>query len=223
MSYEDSNELNDYSPVDVMEYLIQKLESRYESILNFNKLIDTLNSSDSFYSLRKDFKLLFNDLEEDFRQGIFSIKALTAQNKKILDDLKIINKENKKITDQLNSVLSENKNLKLQIIKFKDDKSPEIKKENSKKNIKLNDYDKYENNYDNDNDYDNKKINYMHKNSKKNNMEKKEIEQFRKNNYEFEQLSNVKNIMDNMKQNKLKLKMAIEQHFTNNQDNENDN
>ena len=220
MSYEDSNELNDYSPVDVMEYLIQKLESRYESILNFNKLIDTLNSSDSFYSLRKDFKLLFNDLEEDFRQGIFSIKALTAQNKKILDDLKIINKENKKITDQLNSVISENKNLKLQIIKFKDDKSPEIKKENSKKNIKLNDYDKYENNYDND--YDNKKINYMHKNSKKN-MEKKEIEQFRKNNYEFEQLSNVKNIMDNMKKNKLKLKMAIEQHFTNNQDNENDN
>ena len=63
----------------------------------------------------------------------------------------------------------------------------------------------------------------MHKNSKKNNMEKKEIEQFRKNNYEFEQLSNVKNIMDNMKKNKLKLKMAIEQHFTNNQDNENDN
>ena len=29
--------------------------------------------------------------------------------------------------------------------------------------------------------------------------------------------------MDNMKKNKLKLKMAIEQHFTNNQDNENDN
>ena len=29
--------------------------------------------------------------------------------------------------------------------------------------------------------------------------------------------------MDNMKKNKLKLKMAIEQHFTNNQDIENDN
>ena len=46
----------------------------------------------------------------------------------------------------------------------------------------------------------------------------KQIEQLKKNNYEFEQLSNVKNIMDNMKKNKLKLRMAIEQHFTNTQD-----
>ena len=46
-------------------------------------------------------------------------------------------------------------------------------------------------------------------------MEQKEIDQFKKNNYEFEKLSNVKNIMDNMKKNKLKLKLAIEQHFNN--------
>ena len=221
MSYEESNDLDEYSVIDIMEYLIKKLESRYNSILQFNKLIDTSNSSDSFFTLRKDFKLLFNDLEEDFRQGIFSIKALTKQNKKILDDLKIINKQNKNLTEQLNDILSENKNLKLQIIKFKDNNSYEIKNENSKQNIKRkDDYDKYENNYEND--FNNKQINYSNKNYIKNN-DKKEIEQFRKNNYEFEQLSNVKNIMDNMKKNKLKLKMAIEQHFTNKQNNDNDN
>ena len=32
----------------------------------------------------------------------------------------------------------------------------------------------------------------------------KKMEQYKKNNYEFEQLSNVKNIMDNMKKNKMK-------------------
>ena len=56
-------------------------------------------------------------------------------------------------------------------------------------------------------------------NRKRNN--EKQIEQMKKNNYEFEQLSNIKNIMDNMKKNKLKLRMAIEQHFTNNQDSDN--
>ena len=220
MSYEESNELDEYSVIDIMDYLIKKLESRYNSILQFNKLIDSSNSSDSFFALRKDFKLLFNDLEEDFRQGIFSIKVLTKQNKKILDDLKIVNKQNKNLTEQLNDVLSENKNLKLQLIKFKDNNSYQIKKDNSKQNIKRkDDYDKYENNYEND--FNNKQINYSNKNYIKNN-DKKEIEQFRKNNYEFEQLSNVKNIIDNMKKNKLKLKMAIEQHFTNNKDNDND-
>ena len=220
MSYEESNELDDYSAIDIMEYLVKKLESRYNSILQFNKLIDTSNSSESFFALRKDFKLLFNDLEEDFRQGIFSIKALTKQNKKILDDLKIINKQNKNLTEQLNDILSENKNLKLQILKYKDNDFSQIKKDNSKQNIKRrDDYDKYENNIEND--FNNKKINYSNKNYNKKN-DSKEIEQFRKNNYEFEQLSNVKNIMDNMKKNKLRLKMAIEQHFTNNKDNDND-
>ena len=42
-------------------------------------------------------------------------------------------------------------------------------------------------------------------------------------NYELDQLSNVKNIMDNMKKNKLKLKNAIEQHFINTKNIDNDN
>ena len=209
MSYEESNRLNDNSFVEIMGYLIQKLESRYEIIIKFNQMLDTSNSSDEFFSLKNDLKLLFNDLEEDFRQGVFAIKALTSQNKKIMDNLKIKTNENINILERLNNTLSENKNLKLELIKLKDKNRPEIKKNKSKRDINLrHNYEKFDNNIIND--FMNKKRNYSTRN-----VVKKQIEKLKKNNYEFEQLSNIKNIMDNMKRNKLKLKMAIEQHFTN--------
>ena len=216
MFVEEQNCLNDYNVSEVMEYLSQKLESRYNSIIKFNELINTSGTPEAFFSLRKDFKLLFNDLEEDFKQGIFAIKALTAQNKNLIEDLKIKNKENKNITEQLNNIISENKSLKLQMIKSKDKKSPEKKKEN-KKDINLNRKEDIKFEKKNENVIDNKNRNYEYRNNI-NIDEKKQKEQFNKNNYELEQLSNVKNIMDNMKKNKLKLKMAIEQHFTNNKD-----
>ena len=217
MSFDESNQLYDNSFVDVMQYLMRKLESRYNSIIRYNKLLDTSDSPNSFFSLRRELKLLFNDLEDDFRQGIFAIKALTRQNKKIIDELKIKNEENKNLVDQLNGILSENKNLKVNIIKTKENNIP-LKKTNSKKDINLRgEYENYEDEPEDDN-Y--KKRNYSAKINNRN-MERDEIEKFKKNNYEFEQLSNVKNIMDNMKKNKLKLKMAIEQHFTNNQNNDN--
>ena len=217
MSFEQTGKFNDYLVEEVMKYLVQKLETRYNSIIKFNKLLDTSNSSEAFYSLKKDFKLLFNDLEEDFRQGIFAIKALTSQNIKILDELKIKKNENKKIAEQLDFILSENKNLKMELIKFNENSSPKIIKNNSEKDINVRgQYNKYEN------ENSNKKRNYTTKSNNRN-MEKKKMEQYKKNNYEFEQLSNVKNIMDNMKKNKMKLKMAIEQHFNNNINNDNDN
>ena len=218
MSFEESNNLNDYSISDIMKYLVEKLEARYVSILNFNKLIDSYNSTNDFFSLKDEFKQLFNDLENDFRQGILAIKALSIQNKNILDDLKIKNKEYKNIMEQLNNISSENKDLKSQIVKLKDKSSINIKKDDSKNKFTLNNnknekenkhQDKFLNNKKNNFDLDNDKIEI-----------KKENEQLKKNNkYELEQLSNVKNIMDNIKKNKMKLKMAIEQHFVNNQEN----
>ena len=217
MSLDQPGKFNDYLVEEVMKYLVQKLETRYNSIIKFNKIMDSSNSSEAFYSLKKEFKLLFNDLEEDFRQGIFAIKALTSQNIKILDELKIKKNENKKIGEQLDFVLSENKKLKLELIKYNDKNSPKIINNNSEKDINIRgQFNKYEN------ENSNKKRNYTTKNNNRN-MEKKKMEQYKKNNYEFEQLSNVKNIMDNMKKNKMKLKLAIEQHFNNNINNENDN
>ena len=216
MFVEEQNYLNDYNVSEVMEYLSQKLESRYNSIIKFNELINTTGTPEAFFSLRKDFKLLFNDLEEDFKQGIFAIKALTAQNKKLIEDLKIKNKENKNITEQLNNIISENKSLKLQMIKSKYNKLPESKKEN-KKDININRKEDIKFEKKNEKELDNKNRNYEYRNNI-NIDEKAQKEQFNKNNYELEQLSNVKNIMDNMKKNKLKLKMAIEQYFTNDKD-----
>ena len=216
MSINSQNDAYDYSFIEVMQYLTNKLESRYNSILKFKKLIDTSDSPNSFFSLRKDLKQLFFDLQEDFRQGIFAIKALIAHNRSIINELKRTNKENKKISEQLNSLLSENKSLK--ILKSKENDT-QIKKYNSKKDINLNLRDESVNK-ENIKEENYKKRNYS-ANRKRNN--EKQIEQLKKNNYEFEQLSNVKDIMDNMKKNKLKLKMAIEQHFTNIHDVESNN
>ena len=201
-----SAEENNLNSTKIMEYLIRKLEARYNTVSKFTKIFNTLDSYETLYSLRQELKLLFNDLEEDFRQGIFAIKALTAQNKKILDDLNVKENENKNITEQLNNILVDNKNLKMQLIKIKDKKiNP-----NSKKDLEMK---KREENFNlnfNENRYDNDNINKdkVDDNGNEN----------KGGNYEYGQLSNVKNIMDNMKKNKMKLKMAIEQHFNNNQE-----
>ena len=215
MFLEENVQTSDYSITEIMDYLIQKLESNYNSIIKFNELLDTYNSPEDFFSLRKDFILLFNDLEEGFKQSIFTIKALTSQNKKIMDDLTTKNKENKKITEQLNKTLNENKNIKLQLIKLKDKKSPVIKNNVIKDMNKKEGFERIEKK--NENEIENNNINYSYKNNN-NNDEKKQFENPKNNDFELEQLSNVRNIMDNMKKNKMKLKLAIEQHFTKNQD-----
>lgn len=219
MSIDNSNQMYDSSFFEAMKYLINKLESRYNSILTFNKLLNSSDSPNSLFSIKKELKLLFNDLQEDFRQGIFTIKALTKYNKNILDELKIKEKENESLTEQLNSILSENKNLKLKIIKSIEN-IPQIKMDSSKKDLNLNLKENLDNNENVHEEENYQRKNYFNKNMRNN---EKEVEKFKKNNYELDQLSNVKNIMDNMKKNKLKLKNAIEQHFINTKNIDNEN
>ena len=219
MSIDNSNQMYDSSFFEAMKYLINKLESRYNSILTFNKLLDSSDSPNSLFSIKKELKLLFNDLQEDFRQGIFTIKALTKYNKNILDELKIKEKENESLTEQLNSILSENKNLKLKIIKSIEN-IPQIKMDSSKKDLNLNLKENLDNNENVHEEENYQRKNYFNKNMRNN---EKEVEKFKKNNYELDQLSNVKNIMDNIKKNKLKLKNAIEQHFINTKNIDNEN
>ena len=196
MSKENSD-FNEDSLTEIMSYLIKKLESNYSSIIKFNSLLETHDTSESFFSLKKDLKLFFDDLLENFKQGIFAIKALTNQNKKILEEINLKDNENKKILEQLNNMINENKNLKSQIIKTKD---KDIKE---KMEIKE--------------DFNDNEVNQINININNKYREKKE-EQNKNNKYDFAQLSNVKNIMDNMKKNKMRVKKAIEQHFTNNQE-----
>ena len=191
-----SNEYTDNSSIEIMSYLIKKLESNYSSLLKFNNLLDSLDSPDSFFSLRKDLKLLFKDLIDNFNQGIFAIKALTNQNKKILEEMKLKDFENKEIIDQLNKINTENKTLKSQVIK--------IKEENVMENL--------------ENFEENKKEEIR----KEKNSDKRKEEKLSNNNnkYEFAELSNVRDIMDNMKKKKMKLKMAFE-HYKNQEQNNN--
>ena len=190
-----SNEYTDNSSIEIMSYLIKKLESNYSSLLQFNNLLDSLDSPESFFSLRKDLKLLFKDLIDNFNQGIFAIKALTNQNKKILEEMKLKDFENKEIIDQLNKINTENKKLKSQVIK--------IKEENVMENL--------------ENFEENKKEEIR---KEKNNDKRKEEKLNNNNKYEFAELSNVRDIMDNMKKKKMKLKMAFE-HYKNQEQNNN--
>ena len=198
----EDSDINDNASIEIMNYLIKKLESTYNSILKFNNLIDSYDTSEEFFSLRKDLKLLFTDLTENLNQGIFAIKALTNQNKKILEEIKIKDIEHQKNIEQLNNIITENKKLKTEI---------ENKEENFgiKENIKDNNIniEKNEQIYENNNN-----INIINKEEDNINIRQKN------NKFELQQLANVKNIMDNMKRNKLKVKMIIGQHFSNNQE-----
>ena len=190
-----SNEYTDNSSIEIMSYLIKKLESNYSSLLQFNSLLDSLDSPDSFFSLRKDLKLLFKDLIDNFNQGIFAIKALTNQNKKILEEMKLKDFENKEIIDQLNKINTENKTLKSQVIKIKEENVMENFEENKKEEIR-----------------------------KEKNSDKRKEEKLNNNNkYEFAELGNVRDIMDNMKKKRMKLKMAFEQYKNQEQNNNIDN
>ena len=194
-------EYNDNSTQEIMSYLIKKLQSNYSLILKYNNLIDSSETPEAFFNLRKDLKLLFNDLTENLKQGIFAIKALTNQNKKILEEMKLKDFENKEITEQINNIHNENKKLKTQIIKIKDKDIEDNLDKNEDYNYKEDEFNNL------------KKGKIINKNKEINNNYNNI-----NNEYEFAQLSNIKNIIDNKKKNKMKLKMAFEQHFTNNQE-----
>ena len=207
----EDSEISDNSSIEIMNYLIKKLESTYNSILKFNNLLDSYDTSESFFTIRKDLKLFFTDLTENFNQGIFAIKALTNQNKKILEELKIKELKQQKNINEFNGVITENKKIKSEIenkeenFEIKENNIENIK-DNNKNNLEKNEELK-ENNINNNIIINNKEENIRQKNNK----------------FELDQLSNVKNIMDNLKKNRMRVKMILGQHFTNNQDNQNIN
>ena len=231
-----NNETND-SSLEVMNYLIQKLEARQKKVFKFKNLFQEINSFDAFYSQRKEIFLLFNDLEDDLKQAIFAIKALTMQNKALLKDINIKINENKNISNQLNFTLGENENLKLKLNSMDDNKIENISYHNKNNNnllninvqsIKVDEEEEYEepkmknldlNNRNIKNNMNNKKNDNINNNIN-NNFNDIRYKNFNVNNInnqnnqnEYEQLSNVKNIIKDMRKNKIDLKRIIEQHF----------
>ena len=210
------NITNDTS-LEIMNYLIQKLEARQKKVLKFKNLFQELDSFESFYSQRNDIFLLLNNLEEDLKQATFALKALIMHNKALLKEINIKVNENKNLLNKLNFTLGENENLKLKLNEQNDNinfnfscpidiasNNNNLNNNNNIKQIKIDDEEEYEE--PKVKNLDIKDNNIMNEN-----------EILIDNNFDrmnkYEQLSNVKNIIKDMRNNKKNLKLIIEQHF----------
>ena len=207
-----SNEPN----LEIMNYLIQKLEARQKKVFKFKTLFKELDSFESFYSQRKEIYLLLNNLEEDLKQASFAIKALLMQNKTLIKDINIKTNEYKNISNKLNFTLGENENLKLKLNSIKQNKIDNIQYPNSSNNnmvninidsIKVDEEEEYE---------EPKTKNLVLKENNMNNIGIANFNIYNNNNNQdnkYEQLSNVKNIIKDLRNNKKDLRKIIEQHF----------
>ena len=221
------NKSNEQS-LDVMNYLIQKLESRQKKLFKYKNLLEELDSFETFYSKRKEIYLLLNNLEEDLKQASFAIKALMLQNKSLIKDINTKLSENKILSNKLNLTIGENQNMKVKLenIKRKENQFNEMVNYdiNNNSNNNLINVDINSIKVDEEGEYDEpkiKNINLKYNKSVQINNNNYENEKFNKE-YTYDQFSNVKNIMAEMRNNKKNLKKIIEAHLKE-QDNNNEN
>ena len=206
------------SNLEVMNYLIQKLDFRQKKIIKFKNLFKELDSFESFYSQRKEIYLLLNNLEEDLKQAAYAIKALLLQNKSLIKDINTRILDNKNLSNELNLTLGENENLKMKIENLNINQSKmnqvinyDLNNNNNLVNINIDSI-----KVDDEGEFDEPKMKNIDLKNNTNNI--------KINNYNFlnkeliqetnyEQLSNIKNIMNEMRNNKRNLKKIIEEHF----------
>jgi len=215
------------SSPDIMEYLIQKLESRQRNLSNYANFFNSINSFESFYQKKHDIFNLFRNLEEELHQAALAIKALLVQNKSLaLESIgnKGIQRNYNKLIQENNYLLLENNNFAKKLKELKNiSRSPKSAKNSnfsgiSKTRMKYNNTNKnisrdypiknnYKSNYDNKN-INNKKYKGKPNNKNTNNNINNDIDL-----NDIGQLKNVKNIIKDMKDNKTKLRAVIEEHF----------
>ena len=222
-NYNNNNNTND-SNLDVMNYLIQKLDFRQKKIIKFKNLFKELDSFESFYSQRKEIYLLLNNLEEDLKQASFAIKALMLQNKSLIKDINTKLSENKILSNKLNLTIGENQNMKVKLENINKKENQFNYDINNNSNNNLINVDINSIKVDEEGEYDEpkiKNINLKYNKSVQINNNNYENEKFNKE-YTYDQFSNVKNIMAEMRNNKKNLKKIIEAHLKE-QDNNNEN
>lgn len=115
----------------LIQYLIRKLESKKNSIDNIKSTLNSLNSIEEFLKYKNATIMFLEELNEDFKQAIYAIKALLTENKalSLSNDAKII-KINKQEAENA-FLFSENKDLRKSINeKFENEK--DIRKSCSK-------------------------------------------------------------------------------------------
>ena len=181
----------------IMNYLVRKLESREKKVKRTRQLIYSINAFEDLYSNKKDIINTLAELEEDLKQASCAIKALLTENKALTLGIESKEENIKNLMNDNNYLTAENENLKSQILI-------------------------YNNNISNNNNTDVKELYNISGNNiiESNKIDKKILtkvtEEIDDSIFNVNQLSNVKNIMKNMKSNKQKLKDAIEKHFTTN-------
>ena len=207
-----SKNITSETSLEIMNYLVQKLEARQKKVLKFKNVFQELDSFESFYSQRNEIFLLLNNLEEDLKQATFAIKALIMQNKALLKEINIKTNENKNVLNKLNFTLGENENLKLKLNQQNDNINFNISYPIDINNNNLSNTNIKQIKIDDEEEYEEPKIknldirdnNIINENNNNNNFDEMN---------KYEQLSNVKNIIKDMRNNKRDLKRIIEQHF----------
>ena len=97
----------------LIEYLINKLDSRIKKISKNKNFIKSIENID-FFPYKKELINLMNDLEEDLKQALFAIKALLTENKSLTIENNNLNEKNIKLNEKNNFLNVENENLKLE-------------------------------------------------------------------------------------------------------------
>ena len=159
------------SNINIMEYLIKKLESKEKKIKKINEMTKEKYSKDIFLKYNNEIIQLFNELDKDLNQAICALKALLTENKELSKSYDKFEYHNNSKLNNLNNVI-----------------------ENS--------------------------INYHYLNTEPNYSIRTQLTPVKEENYDSarkkNQLSHIKTIIKNMNENKLKLKLAIENHFSRN-------
>jgi exonuclease VII small subunit len=236
MSYEFRNDIISNSNSDIIEYLVQKLESRERNLSKYANFFNTIDSFETFYQKRKDILNLFKSLEEEIHQAALAIKALLMQNKALSKenvDTQVNQRDYNKLLRENNYLLIENNKYAKRLKELNNNnrspyraKSPsfnkvsKIKIENKDKNKneplkkinsgKKTNYTSYKNINRNKN-LNNRNINGNKSNNQINNIE--DIYNYDINIDNFNKLKNIKKIMKDMENNKAKLKEVINEHL----------
>lgn len=185
------------SNIQILEYLIKKLEHREKKCIKYSQIFKTLDTFEAFYPERKNIAHLLNNLDDDLRQAAFTLKALIAENKAL--QLHSSNKDEEifNLNQRLNVLTGENENLKIQLFSMK----------NALNN------NEYNSNEEQEQFEENQKKNFQIENVNNNEIKFNQNPEDEEAIFGAEQLGNVKNIINERRQNKMKLKNVIEQHF----------
>ena len=196
------------SSTKLLDYLIRKLDARGKSISKY--IFSLLNMQQQVIPLKNEIVALLKDVEVDLKQASSAIKALLTENKALYFKTNINyvssngNIEQRQDTlSKENSRVNTNNNNETHIQQHTQYNDTNVVSDNTNVNVlhkQLTDISEENDHYDN--------------NNITKNVHKKEMS-FQKGKNKSKPYANVNNIIENLKQNKNKLKQAIKQHFDN--------